>query len=116
MHRLDLFRGEGREARAGVFESVHDVGQVLEVPGDPVFVLAEQDVEVPSLGRGQGRVQARSVGHGCTGDRRIGKDGHGGPAALLGCSAADRDLILDRSLILTLRRVAGVDRTSRRIT
>ncbi len=53
VHGLDLAGPRGPDLDIGVFEAVGDVRQMFKVPGDPVLVLDQQDVEVAPLGRGE---------------------------------------------------------------
>nr|WP_304271173.1 hypothetical protein [Brevundimonas naejangsanensis] len=108
VHVLDAIGGQGGDAGADVGQPVRHVRQVLEVAGQAVFVLGQQQVELAPLGRRQGRKETWAIRHGRAGDGRIGIGGDDRPA--LGGRVLDQQIQLvgDRALVLAIGAVAGV--------
>ncbi|MDP3853181.1 MAG: hypothetical protein Q8Q77_05620 [Phenylobacterium sp.] len=83
--------------------------QMLQAPGDAVFILGKQGVDLAVLGRCDGGQQARPIGHGCAGDRRVQEGVDDRPALGASVTGAEFDLVLDRARVLLVVGIAGVD-------
>ena len=108
MHCRDLAQTDRMQRDPMKLQAVMPLGDVGEPAPEPVERLADHDIEQAGLGIGAQLLDAVTEGAAAA-DRPVGIDLGQFPGMALDIPAADLHLILDGSLFLVLRAVAGID-------
>ena len=110
MQFADLALAGSQEAHAGEAEALEDVRDVLLVARQSVERLGDDRVERAAARLGEQSRRLRPVLQRAARYRKIGVDADNSAAEPCNKIPAQRDLVVDRPLVLLLRGVARVDR------